>query len=258
MPGGVIPTPASLPSPAPVQPSQVNIWFIGYGWSPADGVSTEELAVELVSAGHDKTAARIDSEVTWITPRPAAEIIPAGTRTLTISITKPLNVLVPPASGGGATGSASASGTATGSASASGTATAVPSGAPSNVSAGKSTRVTVTNPAKIRAIAAAIDSLPLFPAGVMACPMETGGQVVLTFDSGHGGAPLAVVSAGTSGCDVVSVTIGGRAEPALAGGAQLTAAVARILGLPNAALGGLVNVSPPSVGIDVLPSSQAG
>jgi hypothetical protein len=228
----------------------VTTWWIGYGWPAAHGMNSEGLSVELVSAGHDKTAVRVDSQVTWILPRPASEVIPSGARTLTVSFVRPLAEPVAGGPSGVASGSAS-SGPATASSSGS------PGSAPSKVPAGKSTTVTVTNLSKIRAIAAAIDALPLFPAGAMSCPMDNGEAMVLSFGSGHGGQPLAVVSVGTSGCDATAVTIGGKVQPALAGG-ELAVVVARALGLPIALLGGSVTAMPPVAGGTVPTSSPAG
>jgi hypothetical protein len=116
--------------------------------------------------------------------------------------------------------------------------------------------VKVTNPEQIRAIAAAIDVLPIFPPGVTSCPMDTGAQMVLTFGEANGGTPLAVVTVDISGCDVVAMTVGGRTEPALGGGAQLAAAVARILGLSSSLLSG-PNVTPPVTGVAVPAISPA-
>jgi hypothetical protein len=91
--------------------------------------------------------------------------------------------------------------------------------------------VTITNRARVTRIAAAVDGLPLFPAGVYHCPMDTGVAMRLTFRATRSGPALAVVTGQGSGCGGVTVTIEGHSMPALWHGSQLEQQVIHIAGI---------------------------
>jgi hypothetical protein len=56
-------------------------------WPAIVGVlSTRELVVEVVRLPNGSTGLRADAEVVWVTPRPASETIPPGSRILRISV----------------------------------------------------------------------------------------------------------------------------------------------------------------------------
>jgi hypothetical protein len=74
---------------------------------------------------------------------------------------------------------------------------------------------TVTDPAKVARIAAVIDGLARFPAGMFSCPADYGGQMRLTFATGPGGPAVARVAAEYGGCRGVSLSVRGRNMPAL-------------------------------------------
>jgi hypothetical protein len=97
--------------------------------------------------------------------------------------------------------------------------------------------VTITDPAKVRALAALIDGLPLFPPGAYNCPAAFGDALVLTFRARPvGTAPaLAVATAELSGCEGIDFTVGATQEPALGGpddGRPVAAQALKIAGLP--------------------------
>jgi hypothetical protein len=95
--------------------------------------------------------------------------------------------------------------------------------------------VTITDPGKVARIAAVIDGLPVFPPGVMSCPLDRGDGMRLTFRATLSGPALAVVMAPNGGCGAVAVTIGGKRMPALGQAASVQQQVAAIAGLHWAA-----------------------
>jgi hypothetical protein len=99
--------------------------------------------------------------------------------------------------------------------------------------------VTVTNPDKVRRIAALADRLPVFPPGTYNCPMDTGQGLKLTF-RGASGQILAVVSADQTGCSTVSFTVGGKSMLTLWDGDSFTRQVLAVAGVhwPDSRAGG--------------------
>ncbi len=91
--------------------------------------------------------------------------------------------------------------------------------------------LTVTSAQKIDRIAALIDALPAAQPGLRACPVDFGITVRLAFYRKRGASPLAIAKADPGGCGPVALTIEGRAQPALEGGAQLLERVRRVLGV---------------------------
>jgi hypothetical protein len=134
------------------------------------------LMVTVVPDG-DKTAIRIDAQVTWQPARPASEQVPAAAQAVTISMGLGLNQggKVPPKP------------------------------------------VTITDPGKVRALKALINGLALFPPGAYSCPADFGDDLVLTFRAGPRTPALAVATVDFAGCDGVDLTINGKSQPALAG-----------------------------------------
>lgn len=139
-------------------------------------LDSRELVVTAVQDG-DKTAIRVDAQVTWQPARPAREKVPAAAKAVTVSMDLGLNQggKQPPKP------------------------------------------VTITDQAAVRRLAALINGLAPFPPGTFHCPADFGGSLVLTFLAGPGTPPLAVATAELSGCGGVDLTIGGKSEPALAG-----------------------------------------
>jgi hypothetical protein len=124
-----------------------------------------------------RTAIRVDAQVSWLPVRPAGEQIPAAAKAVTVSIDIGMN------------------------------------------QGGKKppSPVTITDPAKVQALAALINGLSLFPPGSYSCPADFGASIKLTFRAGPGTPALAVATVDLAGCGGVYLTIGGTSEPALAG-----------------------------------------
>ncbi len=76
--------------------------------------------------------------------------------------------------------------------------------------------VTITDPAKVSELRALINSLPLIPPGMFSCPAGFGDDLGMTFRARSGGPALAVATDVLSGCPMVTLTIGGKSQPALA------------------------------------------
>jgi hypothetical protein len=95
--------------------------------------------------------------------------------------------------------------------------------------------VTITDPAKVRALAALIDGLPMPPRfGIIAesCPDGNGSDLTLAFSARLGGPALAVATVALSGCPGVDFTIGGKQQPALGATSALGTQILTIAGLP--------------------------
>jgi hypothetical protein len=91
--------------------------------------------------------------------------------------------------------------------------------------------VTITDPAKVRELAAATDALPLWSGEHVMCPADFGESVRLTFTKGPGGPALAVAVASVSGCGLTNFTVNGKPELPLAGGAALAREALAVTGL---------------------------
>jgi len=152
------------------------IWSDMFSLPDITGVlDSRELVVEVVQDG-DKTAIRVDAQVTWQPPVPASEKVPAAAKAVTISMDLGLN----------------------------------------QGSKKPPKPVTITDAAKVGALRALINSLPLFPPGDSHCPAAFGDNLVLTFRARPGAPALAVATDMLSGCGGVEITIGGKSEPTLA------------------------------------------
>jgi hypothetical protein len=139
-------------------------------------LDSRELVVEVVQDG-DKTAIRVDAQVTWQPAVPPGEKVPAAAKAVTISMNLGMNARgkKPP------------------------------------------TPVTITDPAKVSKLRTLINSQPLSPPGLFDCPAEFGDDLTLTFRARPGGPALAVATDLLSGCGELDLTIGGKPEPALSG-----------------------------------------
>ena len=155
-------------------------------------LDSRELVITVVPDG-DKTAIRVDAQVTWQPARPASEQVPAAAQAVTISMDLGLN------------------------------------------QGGKEPPkpVTITDPAKVRALKALINGLALFPPGASSCPADFGDDLVLTFRAGPRTPALAVATVDFAGCDGVDLTIDGKSQPALAGpGTDSGPQILKVAGLP--------------------------
>jgi hypothetical protein len=77
---------------------------------------------------------------------------------------------------------------------------------------------TVTAAAPIRRVVRLLNGLPAEQPGAYSCPADFGSQIRLIFYGGAGPTPLAAAHVDPGGCGLVSLTIRGRSQPALAGG----------------------------------------
>ncbi len=167
-------------------------WYQVFSLPGIRGVLDSRELVVLVVQDGDKTAIRVDAQVAWQPARPASEKVPAAAKAVTISIDPGLN------------------------------------------QGGRKPQqpVTISDPAKVRALTALINGLTLFPPGAPDCPADFGGNLVLTFRAGPRTPALAVATVDLSGCDGVDLTIGGKPQPALAGpGTDSGPQILRLAGL---------------------------
>ena len=177
----------------------------GHGWGPGftswsqnfslpdiPAVLDSRLLLVTVVQDGDKTAIRVDGQVTWQPARPAGEKIPAAARAVTIAMKLGFNQdgRKPPKP------------------------------------------VTITDWAKVGALKALINGLTPFPPGMFSCPADFADGLVLTFRAGPRAPALAVATVTLSGCDAVGLTIGGKSQPTLAGpGTETGAAILKTAGL---------------------------
>lgn len=77
--------------------------------------------------------------------------------------------------------------------------------------------VTITSAATVQRLAALVNGLPPYPAGLRSCPAAFGRSVQLEFAGARGGPALAVVTVPSSGCESVHVTVDGKLQPGLDG-----------------------------------------
>ena len=78
--------------------------------------------------------------------------------------------------------------------------------------------LTFVSPSKLQRVTALLNELPAAQPGVVACPNDPGVRVTLRFFAGQAGSPLAVAVVNPGGCGGVQLTLGGKRQPALAGG----------------------------------------
>ncbi len=159
--------------------------------------SAGTLAVWVVRRANGSTALRVDAEVVWVIPRPAAARIPASARLLTISVHKSGRTLIGIES----------------------KRLAVLRRLPSRV----------TSIARIKRVVAMLNELSVHQPGIRHCPMEPGASVQLSFYTRPSASPLAIADISTAGCGGVSLTVDKIAEPELEGGWSLVEEISRTL-----------------------------
>ncbi|MBV9802719.1 MAG: hypothetical protein JO130_05995 [Solirubrobacterales bacterium] len=165
---------------------------IGFTWPAIPRtLSTRMLVVEVVALAGGSTGVRADSEVVWITPRPASERIPPGARRLVLTTRQSGRVIQGP--------------------------------------------LQIASRPAVRRVVALLNALPASQPGVRACPADWGARIQLELyggaAEGAGSYPLAIAVADPGGCGEVALSIGGRREPPLAGGATLVPHLSRVLGV---------------------------
>ena len=148
-----------------------------FALSPVPGVLPQRQLVVTAVSYRGQTALRTDAQVAWLPPRSAAEKIPSGVRAVTVTPVFGLN---------------------------------------RDAHLDRLDHAfTVTDPATVARIVALADGLTVYPPGVHPCPADFGGAMRLAFLARPGGPVLARFSAEYAGCGTVSVSVGGRGQPAL-------------------------------------------
>jgi len=165
-----------------------------YSLPNVGGVLTQrDLSVATASAGHGKTAIRVDAVSEWLPQVTPADAIPVSVGVVTFSEDLGLNAhgKRPPAP------------------------------------------ATIVAVAKAGQIAALIDAQKLFPPGTYNCPMDDGQSVTLTFRDSAGGPVVATAQLATSGCESIGITVDGKDKPARgpALGRDVAAQAIKIAGL---------------------------
>jgi hypothetical protein len=148
-----------------------------FALSPVPGVLPQRQLVVTVMRYRGQTALRTDAQVAWLPARPVAERIPSVVRAVTVTPVSGLN--------------------------------------PDPRGDRLDRAFTVTDPAKVARMVALANSLTIFPPGARPCPASFGGAMRLAFTDRPGGRVLARFTAQYGGCGIVSVSIGGKTEPAL-------------------------------------------
>jgi hypothetical protein len=77
--------------------------------------------------------------------------------------------------------------------------------------------LSVTDAKAVKRVVALLNGLGVAQPGPVFCPADFGTRIRLAFHAGSGAPPLAVANIDPGGCLNVSLTIGGHAQPALAG-----------------------------------------
>lgn len=161
------------------------------------------LAVWAVRLPNGSTALRADSQVVWITPRPASETIPSGAHLLRIAVHDRNMKARDPES--------------------------------ESLALLERLPRKTTSPRQIEGIVALLNKLHVVQPGRKLCPLDVAhSSAKLTFYVRPHTAPLAVADIGPGGCGSMSLTIGGVSQPQLQGGWSLIGQIGEALGV-NAA-----------------------
>jgi hypothetical protein len=149
-----------------------------YSLPPVDDVLDSRQLLVEAVRDGDNTAIRIDAQVTWLPARTASDQVPAQAKAVTITMDPD----------------------------------------PNQGSEKPPEPATITDPAKVRKLAALINSLPVYTPGLRRClPNEIGASLTLTFRASPQGPPLASVTSQLSICQDITLTIGGKPQPDLRG-----------------------------------------
>jgi hypothetical protein len=148
-----------------------------FALSPVPGVLPQRQLVVTAMPDRGQTALRTDAQVAWLPARPAAERIPPGVQAVTVTPVFGLN--------------------------------------PDPRRDRLDHAFTVTDRAQVARIVALANGLTSFPPGARPCPADFGGAMRIAFLARPGGRVLARFTAQYGGCGAVSVSIGGKSQPAL-------------------------------------------
>ncbi|MGH3250311.1 MAG: hypothetical protein ACRDOI_29480 [Trebonia sp.] len=149
-----------------------------YSLPPVDDVLDSRQLLVEAVRDGDNTAIRIDAQVTWLPARTASDQVPAQAKAVTITMN-------PDPNQGGEK---------------------LPK------------PTTITDPAKVRKLAALVNSLPVYTPGLRGClPDQIGVSLTLTFRASPQGPPLAAATSQLSNCQDITLTVGGKPQPDLRG-----------------------------------------
>ena len=168
------------------------VWSGEFWLAPSGALTGRSLTVEVTNAGDGQTAIRVDASVSWQPPRLASDLVPAAVRAVTIAQVY----------GEG-----------------------VPGGSPLGP-------VTITDPARVHALVALVDALPLslIPPDAP-CAMPPGPYLSLTFRARPAGPALAVAVTDQN-CGTVDFTINGKETPSLTQDQTLDTQILKLAALP--------------------------
>ncbi len=161
--------------------------------------------VVLVAPYGNQTAIRVDAEVVWLPAKPAAERIPPAAKVVTVTPTY--------------------------------------DGPPNPVNERADHAVTITNPATVARIAAAVEALPIAPPSDGFCTPGPQVMVHLTFRASPRGPVIALVN--EVECWTIAVTIDGSSMPALSDGINAQRQITPSLGEQVVTIAGLRWPFPP-------------
>lgn len=169
---------------------------VSFGWPARGPLPGRELVVDVAQAGAD-TVIRVDAQVTYLPARPADSLVPATATALSVR-------MVP-----------------------------VASGSPPTASRKRYGPTEVTDPARVAAVIALVNSAPMELPGERFCPLmiADGGDMSVTFTAGTGGPTVATAEIMFMGCEGFRVTVTGTDPVALTGGRATADRIIDLLGL---------------------------
>ena len=171
-------------------------WSITYAWPVRNGLFSEEVTLQDERGARGGSVLRADSDVVWLPAKSKYDVVAAGAKVVTIVATR-----------------------------------TTPNSAPHKVT----TTITVTDPARIAAIAGLVDRQHVTLDVTMSCPAETGYETVqIAFRTSKRALPYSVVTV-TPDCPwAVSIETGGHEGDPLTGAVQIIALLHRLVGLKTA------------------------
>lgn len=188
---GVSPPGSARSAGATPPPVSARTWYVQFTLPDVPGVLVDRvLSVAVAADGPGQTAIRVDAEVVWVQAKPAAELIPASARVVTI--------------------------------------TPVAGDKPAAAADHQVTVADRALVARIAAAIDALPVYPRY--GWIECGPGPGAGMLLTFRATAGGPALAMVTAYQELCPLVHVTVRGEKMPVLDGAGTLFQRVMAIAG----------------------------
>lgn len=70
----------------------IEMWMVSDSWPAVKTVlDTRTLVISIVALPHNRSGIRVDAQVTWLPPKPAGDLIPAGAKVVTAVLSHGLN-----------------------------------------------------------------------------------------------------------------------------------------------------------------------